>query len=473
MKNLLAILFLKKIVFAFILFTPLFSSAAVYSPKMAQTVSTVIEQKAVSRGFAANDPIFGSTINTVAAVLTTAATGAAVATGMPVWVSIGIGAVAAGLISLAIDSAVSWINNSDGTVTVPLPDPLLGLPVDGDGLVFDKAGMPPDPYFGAGQIYNNNALYFVSKDPVAVAAAVFFYPYCGNWTGCPGFTFRPIKAPIRKYSQSGGLSNSVEVTWIQTAFNSSSYEMSSSISALREDSVEPMLSQPSTVLLPTYQPGPSEYIGTPENAVDSLPSEDRQKLANPSLIADIVNTAWEQAASQPDYEGLPYSYSDPVTVEDILNLKQQRPDIYPTVEDLVSTVLDPYFGTINFPVPYPDPFPDGGYNPNPNPNPGGVGDINVTVDLGVDPGIGAPMLEGTPTGSDVMAPLLALMPDLKNFQVPQHQAVCPTPTFDIAFFDKQVVMDAQCTLSESIRGEVYNGSLLMWIIVALFIVLSA
>jgi hypothetical protein len=34
-------------------------------------------------------------------------------------------------------------------------------------------------------------------------------------------------------------------------------------------------------------------------------------------------------------------------------------------------------------------------------------------------------------------------------------------------------MDAHCTLFEGVRGPLYNGSLVAWLIAALFIVLSA
>jgi hypothetical protein len=53
------------------------------------------------------------------------------------------------------------------------------------------------------------------------------------------------------------------------------------------------------------------------------------------------------------------------------------------------------------------------------------------VNLGSDPGIGSPSLEATPTGAQILQPLTQLMPDLKNFQVPAHQAVCPKPSFDL------------------------------------------
>lgn len=102
-------------------------------------------------------------------------------------------------------------------------------------------------------------------------------------------------------------------------------------------------------------------------------------------------------------------------------------------------------------------------------NPGTGSQIN----LGSDPGIGALTLEPTPTGAQILAPITALMPDLKNFQVPSHQGECPRPEFDIAVLNTHVRMDAHCNLFEEVRGLLYNGSLVAWLIAALFIVLSA
>ena len=93
------------------------------------------------------------------------------------------------------------------------------------------------------------------------------------------------------------------------------------------------------------------------------------------------------------------------------------------------------------------------------------------VNLGADPGIGSPNLEATPTGAQILQPLTQLMPDLRNFQVPAHVATCPKPSFDL--FGKTVVMDGQCTVFENIRGELYNAMVLAFLLVALFIVLSA
>ena len=110
-----------------------------------------------------------------------------------------------------------------------------------------------------------------------------------------------------------------------------------------------------------------------------------------------------------------------------------------------------------------------------NPTPGipTAPDGTPKLDLGIDPGIGSPNLEPTPTGAQILAPITGLMPDLKNFQVPSHQGECPKPEFDIAVLHTRVRMDAQCTLFEGVRGQLYNGSLVAWIIAALFIVLSA
>jgi hypothetical protein len=63
------------------------------------------------------------------------------------------------------------------------------------------------------------------------------------------------------------------------------------------------------------------------------------------------------------------------------------------------------------------------------------------------------------------------MPDLKNYSVPQHVGTCPKPTFNL--FSKAITMDAHCDLFDGIRGQLYNAMLAVFVLTALFIVLSA
>jgi hypothetical protein len=443
MKKLLALLVLKKVAFFAILFLPVFASAApAYSAKMGQAISGVMEHKAIQRGFAANDPRFGAAVSATAAVLTTAATGAVAAAGAPLWVTIGLGALAAGAVSLALDAAVSWFFNEDGTVTNP--DATSAPPGANTG------GIPPYAYW-SGNTYDNKTVQ--GGDILAVAWSIIAYGECGSFSCTPGlvweWNFNAGHCSDSSCSVGGAFRRPVDdgARWPRSAnLIGSNTQIGGSYA-------------------PAPLPGAAPAPKTPELAADDLTPEQKVAPVNPQIIADTVNQAWQQAASQPGYQGLPYSYTNPVTASDVEAWRASNPSSYPTVGDAVSPAINPSTGSVTLPQPGTGTETQPGIPTAPEGSP--------QLDLGLDPGIGAPNLEATPTGAQILAPITALFPDLRNFQVPAHQAECPRPVFDLAVIGKQVQMDAHCSLSEDVRGPLYNASLLGWVLVALFIVLSA
>ncbi|OIQ75373.1 hypothetical protein GALL_429610 [mine drainage metagenome] len=98
------------------------------------------------------------------------------------------------------------------------------------------------------------------------------------------------------------------------------------------------------------------------------------------------------------------------------------------------------------------------------------------VNLGPDPGVGAPTLETTPTVPQILGPLFNIMPGIKNFVVPSHQSACPTYTFHFAlgsWWSQEVTMTSHCTLVENNRAAITAAMLVVWTLAALFIVLTA
>lgn len=425
MKKLVLFFFAKKALLFALMFLPVFASAAgapAFSPKFGTAVGGVIEQKAAKRGFAANDPRFNATIAAVGSVATTVALAAVGAAGAPLWLTIAVGAVVAGGVSLASDALYDfykWIFNDDGTVSTtgggsPVIDPGLGQgqcyswpgePQICSGSAKDVCGQLSGPG-GSKLVWGTS----VSKGPGCVWAGPDCGPVDANWCGY-GYPSIIQGTPTAAPGQ-GALSH---VSW--------------------------------------------------DTAAGSIPAAVASSPVNPQIVADAANKFWQQAASQPNYQGLPYSYTDPVTASDVQQWQQANPGSYPSVGDAAGPAINPATGTAPVTTP--------GQVTNPTPGIPTAPDGTPKLDLGIDPGIGSPNLEATPTGAQILGPITGLMPDLKNFQVPSHQGECPKPEFDIAVLHTRVRMDAQCTLFEGVRGPLYNGSLVAWIIAALFIVLSA
>lgn len=423
MKKLIFFFFAKKALLFALMFLPVFASAAgapAFSPKFGTAVGGVIEQKAAKRGFAANDPRFNATIAAVGSVATTVALAAAGAAGAPLWLTIAVGAVVAGGVSLASDALYDfykWIFNDDGTVSTT------------GGAVAVDPGLDP------GQCYT-----WPGEDNICSGTAE---AVCGQLRGTQG-----------------------NLVW-GNAYNKGPGCVDPNPACGSIDNSNCGYGYPTKKQgTPTSAPGEGGLSHvTWDTAAGSIPAAVASSPVNPQIVADAANKFWQQAASQPGYQGLPYSYTDPVTSADVQQWQQANPGSYPSVGDAAGPAINPATGTAPITTP--------GQVTNPTPGIPTAPDGTPKLDLGIDPGIGSPNLEPTPTGAQILAPITGLMPDLKNFQVPSHQGECPKPEFDIAVLHTRVRMDAQCTLFEGVRGPLYNGSLVAWIIAALFIVLSA
>jgi hypothetical protein len=93
------------------------------------------------------------------------------------------------------------------------------------------------------------------------------------------------------------------------------------------------------------------------------------------------------------------------------------------------------------------------------------------VNLGPDPGIGAPSLESIPTASQILAPILGLMSDLRAWAVPAHTSQCPEPTFDL--WGTTYTISAQCELLEQYGTQITVAFEVAFAVAAVLIVLTA
>lgn len=452
-----------------------------------KALGQTIEKTALRRGFAANDPRMLATfsgVSTVAAgIAADVAIAAATAASAPVWLSVaaGVGAAAVvgglayGVYKIFFDDASSeakFVVKTIGGTGTP------GAPWVPEGMYVYK--MPNLTFDTAQHVTNstkdripNGGLYFFGiqvfgDDPMAMMdLAVQGWIDLGGGTGARNKGCDP-EGPIDAYGSStvtcrairigSGGNSQPESEWYASEHQFYMYANPFKVSAT--------------------------YKGKIGDIVPQLSATELAKPADASTIAMLANNLWQQAASQPGYEGLPYSVSDPVTVADAQAVQVANPTTWPTNADLVApvspgagqaVVINPVYNPVTNPNPNP--------TPDPTPTPVGTTNVNVVntpnvnvanqvkIDWGADPGVMSPSLETTPTASAILSPLTSLMPSLRNFVVPSHSSVCPKPTFNV--FNKAIVMDSHCTVLDGVKPTLFAVMAFVWIMLGTLIVLRA
>lgn len=518
MRKIFALILLKKIVLVIVLFALLLQQQSGYSQVFPATmaanfvvnraVAGAITKTAVSRGFASTDPRLVATLNGASNSLTTvniassvAGVGLAIA-GAPVWLTLlaGLGifavgaAIVAGNSTLSLEDGKLKISSPGGTVAPSYSVPVSSAedkytPFTGLGLqVYRASSCVPSQYcyvyppLPAGRIpfkwnpnIGDNALgqayvAFFSLQELINTFPIYKHKAGEIWTQAwPDFTetrvWNWIVPPKFEYSSNGSAklvgkyrSQRTCVSGACTPFTLD-YDWDSTSASIDIDTQE----------------GTRTFNDLNE-AATSISPETKAQPIEPEVIARIADEAWKHAAAQPGYDGLPYSVTRPVTGMDVREWQAEHPIDVPKLIDLftpannlgqnvvpISTAVVPNTGTTT--IPNSDPITD----PNAIRN---VNIINVPkVDLGADPKIPTPTLEATPSAGEILVPLLTLFPELKNYQTPQHVGMCPKPEFSI--FEKSIVMDSHCKIAEEYRQAIAAIMLTVWLLVGLFILLSA
>lgn len=181
----------------------------------------------------------------------------------------------------------------------------------------------------------------------------------------------------------------------------------------------------------------------------------------------MVNSLWSQAAQQPGYAGLPYPVNAPVTTAQASGVESALGTSAPTVGSVVSGAGS-LTGAGSTPFATSVPAASNPASSVPVATDPGSG---AQVNLGPDPGIGSPSLESTPTATQILAPVLGMLPGLRTYGVPAHSAQCPQPS--VTVFGRTLTVTAQCTLAEQFRPQIYATFVMVFSLVALFIVLTA
>jgi len=414
-------------------------------------IASVMLYKAGVRGFAANDPRFGAAL---AAVGTAALEvgGAVVAAGTaPAWGTVLASAAIAGAVGYGLQALSNWIFNSNGTTNVPATagtSPSTTPPTTGSYAVINMGNY----YQYAGTASDILAWYNAVQMPINYPPAVWgVVTRAMTSNGCSAYQggqqcFYSIQgqggAQIIEMKNVGG---AAQIPASYTGCPSgSTYSTSNGCQAL-----------------------PASIPGTPaatKNVADALAGlSDAQKAVPlpPGDVAAIADGMWKQAASQPGYSGLPYVSGDPITAADVSAARAANPSAaVATVGDLASPIAST--SPVSLPSTSPAaPVVGTGVNPSTTPQ----------VNLGTDPGIGAPTLETTPTAQAILNPVFNLLPSFRNFVVPAHSGACPKPSMTI--FNKYMVMDAHCTVLENIRPTLYAVMFFVWLLLGALIVLAA
>jgi len=450
---------------------PLQSFAAAvpaYSPNFGNAMAGVIQQKAIQRGFAANDPRYTATTTAVGAALTATATGLAAAAGAPLWGTIAVGAIAAGAVALGIGALTEWLFDGNGIVTAAggSSAPVPGAATAGQS-IFQLGS-----YGSTDSVAAWKAIISAQWNAPSISAIHFEPMTPCNWQGV-------YDGPVCLYVWATGSYFAGQSVYINGVYQADSQIIYTGQAGINAAGVAPSdcasgFFTNGTCGAPWLAPSvvsnnPAPVPKSISDSVADVPAAEMALPVNPELLAKAVNDQWAAAAAQPGYAGLPFSPSDPVTVADVQTYQAANPAAYPTVGDFLSPAVAPSGQTGAGTVVAPSATPAPGTTTSPGINPAPAG--SPQVNLGVDPVIGLPNLESTPTASGILAPILGLFPSLKSFVVPSHSSVCPSPSMDL--FGKTLVLDGHCTLLEAVRPTLYAVMAFVWVVIGLFIILAA
>lgn len=428
-------------------------SQALPSPqpeRVNRALSGALQESMRARGFAANDPRFANTLARISPHLVGVAggTAAAITAGAvtaPAWASValaaGIGAVVTYGVTLAVETLVKWLFRDD-TIEVDRGNSSAGLP----GLV-------------AGQGYWQYNNFIFGGDGKGVARAAYDH--------LASLSPSPVNAPDC-YSLNAA---SVMCIELNPATGIGKRAVASFVGSGSPYSCPTGQFYKSGTGCQAYQSADGGVkVSDVVEAISDFPTQDLDKQLNPVLVAGMVNAAWQAAASQPGYDGLPYPQSNPISATEVARWARDNPEFWPSVQDFVR----PNPSTPTNPNPWALPANPTASNPAPV-SPPNTGTTNPAqdrplVNLGPDPGIGSPDLEAIPTAQQIASPILELAPDLRGFQARGQSGVCPKPTIQLYGAH---VMDAHCKLIEDNKQVLQLAMAFAWAAMALFIVLSA
>ena len=448
-------------------------SAPSYNGKVNNAIGGVVQYKAGQEGFAANDnrvsgtmSAIGSGVGAFASTVVGTAAYAFVAGTAVAWLPVLAAAAAVGVGTALVTAGLQWAFGANGVISVsgsnaPTSAPAIHPGVGGYICGVGNSGATYGECVAAEVMYYNNTENALCDRTGAhcIPPYLLVCPAGGDGNSCTSQCAMGAGASTPPYYSSacGGLP--VNVTPTTSAFGvtcpSGTVQVNYKCTALSADQLAAL----------GYSNGPS--TGTLAQVAGEVPASVDAQPLDPSLLASLINQQWQNAASQPGYQGLPYEASNPVTAADVAAWQAANPGAYPTVGDALAPVAQSATVGNPQPVKIPDPSQGGSPSTNPGSNPGTGDQLN----LGPDPGIGTPGLEATPTATQIIAPLSGALPGLRGFTMPAHSSACPTGT--ITAFGKSIPLDAHCTILNNNAAAIQAGFLVFWSVAAILIILAA
>lgn len=275
-------------------------------------------------------------------------------------------------------------------------------------------------YSGAGK--GGSAPYFSGDEHERLVAAVYQYRadngilYCPSGAGC---SYSPDFSVVSS-RVSGGLTD-------YTLRYSFSYPQSSG--TIKTDYVSEVVSvQQNKNYSPTIAP-----------SVPDITQEQQEQLQKTALnaqqLADTLNALLLDAASQPDYQGVPISSSNPlISARDVLDAAAAVGRPSPTQAEWTASWSDLQPETQNQPEP----------NPQPQPEPPAI----------------PPELDTPPDGKTVLAPITGAFSEWENFSIGSRSTQCPVAEFSV--WDENFIVDSHCELIEKNRELIKIFCLICW-----------
>lgn len=542
---------MKRLVVALILFGGLAQQPAIPQALPAanfiinRAIAGVMSRVAAARGFAANDPRIVATNAAISSNLTALnAASAGVGVGLtmlgaPVWLTVlaGLGVVAGGaaLVAHFDDSKVTINDNGDGGVSVKVKKPkrptntypglqnsgfddFWGVAAANAGFHVYRAGSAcfpdrPCSRFPAGNV--RGAEYRDTDVVVALSNESELQRFINfMWGRRPRRDFKFVKfRPI--YDVEGVVrevmvdytyddivrerrpcptTNAPQKTCLSESVNTENRTTSAAYLLDRTGAGSGLLFKADWLFPDKKKTESLDRIYTQTNGYALNARIDNETLAR------VVDTTWRSAASAPEYEGLPYSLTSPVTAQEVEPWARANPSVVPRIEDFFRPAVQPGEQIVPIaptiqPKIKPDPVTDPQTRPNPETDPAidpranenvnvvntpNVNVVNrptvevanpVKVDLGTAPQVATPTLDEPPTATMILDPILKMLPGFTDWKTPKYAAECPRPTFEL--FSKRIRMDAMCDLAEKYRPMITSIMLAVFVLIAATIVLAA
>jgi len=503
-----------------------------------RVIAGSVTKNVLKRGFAANDPRYAKTLEAISGnvtALNAASTGAGIVltiAGAPVWLtiaaSLGVFALGAYIFSDNSKLSVSNAGIKYDPAMSPIEPYVPSYPATNGGFVTSRlwffkkyvaqgskmyqgkpcyasqlcAALPPYPalydplikaeyspdLYGAEEVpygTGNFIVTFDSLDELAAQLVLYIKP--------------PNNQALGSISNSAGkVSNGVFMNWIQAPSLDVSADGKVRLSAIYSASfagsppytgIFSSWFNPSEIWLSDQQPtqaypikanfiisresAPSTYQDLDSFNDQLTPYQRSQPLTN-ETIARLADAAWRDAASKPNYEGIPYTNLDPVTESDVREYLVNGPR--PTIGDLMRPALAPGADTV--------PIGDVGAGTGNGSAVGLIKDVNVMnspdvkvinkikIDLGDVPNTPQPNDWEIPSLDSIFEPFrLSILGNINPFEAVPHGGECPRPAIDL--FGKTIVLDAHCSLMTEYAVTVALVLTLAYAYFAATIVLSA